>query len=252
MTRLKMLSAGAALVLFAGCGGGGSTGPSAREISMGGDMSARLTDRDPRLSDNTTYQVYRFNGHAGDMVQIDMTSTDFDTYLVLQDDAGRELTHDDDSGDANNARVMYSLPVNGTYRIIAKSYRSGAFGQYHISLARMGTATAGGNGSTIARGQLMTGRLTMNDPRLSDNSVYHVYMYRGRQGENLTIDVMSSDFDAFAILQDPNGNELLRDDDSGEGTNARITTSLPSTGIFRIVVNTYAAGSSGNYTLWVH
>lgn len=87
---------------------------------------------------------------------------------------------------------------------------------------------------------------------MSDNSVYHVYNYDGHAGEAITIDVMSSDFDAFAILQDPQGTEVARDDDSGEGTNARIVTTLRQTGIYRIIVNTYAAGASGAYTLWVH
>jgi serine protease Do len=251
MTK-RTLGAAAAAALLAGCGGGAAPTTPMRSLSINAEASATLSAQDPRLSDNTAYQTWRFTGHAGDMVEIDVTSSDFDTYAILQDDAGRELAHDDDAGEGTNARIMYALPSSGTYRVVAKAYREGNYGTYRVHLQRLGSVVPGGNGSTIGRGQLMTGRLSLSDPRLSDNSVYHTYMYQGHAGEALTIDVMSSDFDAFAILQDPYGNEVSRDDDSGEGTDARIITTLRQTGIFRIIVNTYSAGASGTYTLWVH
>ena len=250
-TLVGRLGAAAVLLALAACGGGGATAPM-RTIAPGREVSGRLTEHDPRLSDSAAYQMYRFKARAGDLMEIDLSSSDFDTYAVLQDDAGHELTHDDDSGGGTNSRIVYAIPATGTYRVIVKPYRPNTFGAYQLAVTRLATAVPGGNGMTIRRGQALSGQLTLGDQRLSDNSVYHLYYYQGTQGERITIDVMSSDFDAYVIVQDPLGNEVGRDDDSGEGTNARLTLTLATTGLYRIVVNAYRENSAGAYTLWVH
>jgi hypothetical protein len=103
----------------------------------------------------------------------------------------------------------------------------------------------------ILKGQTVSGQLSLSDARLSDNSVYQAWTYVGRAGERIQVDVMSSSFDAYAILQDAAGVKLATDDDSGGGTNARIVFTLPSSGAFRIIANTYRQGSYGQYTLSV-
>ncbi len=103
----------------------------------------------------------------------------------------------------------------------------------------------------ILKGQTVSGSLSLSDPRLSDNSVYQAWTYVGHKGERIQVDVMSSSFDAYAIIQDANGLRLAADDDSGGGTNARIVFTLPSDAAYRIVANTYRQGSYGSYTLSV-
>lgn len=239
--------AGAALVLAA-CGG--KTAPS-RTIAMNGEVTAELRSSDPRLNDNSVYHLYTFQGSEGQIVQIDVMSSDFDAFAILQDAAGNELTRDDDGGDGLDARITYTLPNSGTYRVVANTYRADRFGSYRIRLTGLAASSAR-SGMAVRRNARVTGRLTSTDPRMADNSVFHYYLYNGRAGETITVDVMSREFDAYAIIQDATGNELSRDDDSGEGTNARVTFRLPTAGQYRIVVNTYTAGSYGTYTLWVH
>lgn len=252
MRRTPLLRAAAAAALLSACSGRTTGTAPARMLEFNSEVSGQLTPQDPRFTDNTAYQTWQFHGTAGDMVQIDVMSAVFDAYAILEDDAGHELAHDDDSGGGTDPRIRFALPATANYRIVAKAFRPGAYGGYRLRLSRLGAMAPGGNGATIQRGQLMAGRLTSNDSRMSDHSLYHLYNYEGHAGEAITIDVMSSDFDAFAILQDPQGNEVARDDDSGGGTNARIITTLRQTGIYRIFVNTFRAGDSGAYTLWVH
>jgi len=101
------------------------------------------------------------------------------------------------------------------------------------------------------KGQAVSGQLSLTDSRLSDNSVYQAWTYIGTRGERIEVDVTSSSFDAYAILEDASGKVLARDDDSGGGTNARIVFTVPAAGAYRIIANTYRQGSYGAYTLSV-
>ncbi len=77
------------------------------------------------------------------------------------------------------------------------------------------------------------------------------WTYVGHEGETITVDIVSNDFDAYGIVQDGNGVKLAEDDDSGGGTNARIVYTLPYTGAYRLVANTFRKGSFGAYSLSV-
>jgi hypothetical protein len=113
------------------------------------------------------------------------------------------------------------------------------------------TYTLPGTVGQIMTGQSMSGQLSLADPRLSDNSVYQAWTYIGSRGERIQVDVASSSFDAYAILEDASGKVLARDDDGGQGTNARIVFALPASGAYRIIANTYRQGAYGPYTLTV-
>jgi serine protease Do len=113
------------------------------------------------------------------------------------------------------------------------------------------TYTLPGTVGQIMKGQAVSGQLSLTDSRLSDNSVYQAWTYIGTRGERIEVDVTSSSFDAYAILEDASGKVLARDDDSGGGTNARIVFTVPAAGAYRIIANTYRQGSYGAYTLSV-
>ena len=113
------------------------------------------------------------------------------------------------------------------------------------------TYTLPGTVGQIMLGQAMSGQLSLGDARLSDNSVYQAWTYVGTRGQRIQIDVTSSAFDAYAMLEDASSKVLIHDDDSGGGTNARIVFTLPAAGAYRIVVNTYRQGAYGPYTLTV-
>ena len=44
------------------------------------------------------------------------------------------LARDDDSGGGTNARIAFTLPAAGAYRIIANTYRQGSYGPYALSV----------------------------------------------------------------------------------------------------------------------
>jgi len=250
--RLSIASA----ALLAACSTAGPRGAAPeREIAMGRQAGGTLRSSDPRLTDNSVYHLWRFDGAQGTMVQIDVMSDAFDAFVILQDDKGIELARNDDGGDGLNARLVYALPRTGQYRIIANTYRARAFGAYTLRLRDLGASNElipRPRNLAITRGQTVTGVLAANDPRLNDNSVYHAYQYAGRAGETITVEVISRDFDAFAVIQDQNGARLATNDDGGSGTNARLVFTLPHTGMFWILANAYREGQFGRYTLRVY
>ncbi|NER24901.1 MAG: tetratricopeptide repeat protein [Symploca sp. SIO1C2] len=92
-------------------------------------------------------------------------------------------------------------------------------------------------------------RLDSNSDKLEDdNSYYKIHRFEGKAGEQIAIELTSSEFEPYLILLDPEGNSI-GGDDGGSGSDAKIVVTLPSTGIYQIVVNAYEAGESGNYTL---
>lgn len=103
-------------------------------ITVGQTANGTLTNNDCRLDDDTYADVYRLTLSATRVLQIDMASNSFDTYLILYDANGQELSRDDDSGggiDGTNSRLSGTLPP-GVYYIAANAFEVGATGSYTL------------------------------------------------------------------------------------------------------------------------
>ncbi|MFQ3567423.1 MAG: pre-peptidase C-terminal domain-containing protein [Aggregatilineales bacterium] len=218
------------LTLSRGSGTSTTITPAGGSIEYGQTLRGVLS---PNARDS-----YTFVGTAGDLVTIDLISNDFDTYLELIGPNGIEVARDDDSGQNLNARIEnFTLPSTGTYTIIARAFSSG-FGSYDLTLVQVGAASPA---TSISYGQSLTDVLTAG----GRNS----YTFDGTAGDVITIDMVSTDFDTFLELLGPNGAEVTRDDDSGDGFNARIANfTLPTTGTYTIIARAFGAGF-GSYTL---
>ncbi|NEO95933.1 MAG: hypothetical protein F6K56_39595, partial [Moorea sp. SIO3G5] len=92
-------------------------------------------------------------------------------------------------------------------------------------------------------------RLNSNSETLENNSYYNRHTFEGKAGEQITIELTSEEFDPYLILIDPDGNRIAKDNNGGEGKNARITVTLPTTGTYVIWANSYNQQETGNYTL---
>ncbi|HYH80750.1 MAG TPA: S1C family serine protease [Longimicrobium sp.] len=101
----------------------------------------------------------------------------------------------------------------------------------------------------IAIGQTITGRLTTSDFRRPDGSFADAYVYTGRAGEQITMTLRSTDFDAWAVIDDPTGPMREHDDDSAGNLDAELTVTLPHAGQYLIVANSVAGSATGAYTI---
>jgi hypothetical protein len=92
-------------------------------------------------------------------------------------------------------------------------------------------------------------QLTPSDPFMPDSTHYKLFTFTGTGGQEVQIDLMSADFDAYLYLKDQNGQAIAQNDDSGGGHNARITQSLPYTGMYQIYANSLRRSETGAFTL---
>ncbi|NIR42651.1 MAG: hypothetical protein GWN99_02065 [Gemmatimonadetes bacterium] len=126
-------------------GAGASTTSRQRDvqaIAMNGQMSGRLEAGDLQLEAGEYGDVYVFEASAGESVRIDMTSPDFDTYLVLLTPGGEQIDNDDFDGSRERSRIDLDLRESGRYRIIATSYAAAETGTYQVALAAGSGAAA--------------------------------------------------------------------------------------------------------------
>lgn len=237
------VSLGLVLALSA-CGGGGPVVP-VRTIAVNSEQAGTLTSRDPQLADHGSYHAYTLAIAAGQQIQVDVMSSEFDAFAMLQDPRGAVLASANEGADGTDARLTFVIPVDGTYRVVVTANRAGAVGNYRVRLTSLGGVRV------ITHGRSVAGQLQPSDTRLADNFLYQSYMYTARAGETVTIDAMAGDFDPYLMIRDAGGTRLASDDDSGEGRNARLAFTFPYAGPFHILVGTYAGGRGGAYSLSV-
>ena len=104
----------------------------ARAIGIGRSAVGTLGKADALSADSTRVQSWSLTGQAGQTITIDLTSTEFDAYVMLRGPGirGSRDYSDDDSGGACNARLTVTFPQNGEYEIIvntAGKRETGAF-----------------------------------------------------------------------------------------------------------------------------
>lgn len=237
-------------------GTGARTGAQGVVLTFGQAASGRLQQGDGQLTSGEFADAYRFLGQAGQRIAIEMRSTELDSYLILAPPTGAQQDNDDDArGGTNNARIEVTLEQTGEYRVFATSFRPGETGRYEIVVTDLGTrressaSTAVAGGTALRPNQSVNGALSSSDSRLDEGEYYDLYTFTGTAGQNVQIDLTSSQFDTYLVLVTPSG-ELIEDDDGIAGsTNSRISGALPESGQYVVLATSYAAGRTGNYTL---
>jgi hypothetical protein len=67
----------------------------------------------------------------------------------------------------------------------------------------------------------------------------------------ITVDVIDGDLDPVVELLGPDGDQVGRDDDGGEGRNSRLQVRFPSTGTHVAVVTPFRHDQAGRYRITV-
>jgi CHAT domain-containing protein/tetratricopeptide (TPR) repeat protein len=90
-----------------------------------------LDSTNETLKDGSYFQVHQFQGEAGEAIAIELTSDDFDSYLILLDPEENKIAENDDR-EASHAKIVITLPVTGTYTVIVTSYQPQESGDYSL------------------------------------------------------------------------------------------------------------------------
>jgi len=96
-------------------------------------ITGELTPTSSMLENGSFYATHSFEGTAGEGLAIELTSEDFDTYLILIGPDEAKLAEDDDGAEGTNSQIVITLPTTGTYTLIANTLEAGQTGQYQLA-----------------------------------------------------------------------------------------------------------------------
>ena len=219
-----------------------------RNIAVGQTFSGALVAADCRFSDNSALQYFTFTLAAESVLEIEMTSTAVDAYLIVADANLNTLVEDDDGGAAGtNARVLRSFPA-GKYYVAANAYDPNSFGAYQLSVKLAPAACATGRATTLPT-ILSTVLAVATSCRLNDDSYVDRYDLTVAARTTVRMDMISSVIDSYLLLLNANGKLVAQDDDAGAGVNAHIEVQLEA-GKYNLLANA-APGQTGAYRIEV-
>jgi hypothetical protein len=240
-----------------------SAAPAAAQgtIRPGQSVTGELVQSDPVMGQGVHYDVWRFRGEASHLYRVTLRSGDFDAFLTVGSEAQAgcdDCATDDDGAGGTDALVEYSGSADGLYEIRAYTYEDGEMGSYELTLEDQGIQESHAEevvaGTPIAAGETVSGELARGDTKTEGQSYSDTWTYQGRAGEIITITVRSEDFDAMLNVGAFDGGECMGmdgDDDSGGGTDSRLTMRLPEDGAYHLHVSSSRPGGAGRYTVLV-
>ena len=209
-------------------------------LTPGRTASGRLEPGDRPRSGGGYQDLWEFDGRQGQSILLEMRSAEFDAYLELRDPDGAPVAENDDGGDGTDALITASLPRNGRYRVVARSYgEREANGFYELSLTSAGEMARPGRTVELREGQTVFGRLEAGDSVVGDSTFADVFTFRAPRDGEIAIDLRSSEFDAYLMVKDAAGVTQATDDDGGDGTDARVTMRVTRGQTYRILANSY-------------
>jgi thiol-disulfide isomerase/thioredoxin len=100
----------------------------------------KLTEDDPKdtVRKQSYAKVYTVKFKGGQTYRIDMTTKEdpqqFDPFLRLEDAKGKQLAFDDDGGGFPNAKLIYKVGQDGTYKVVATTYAPSQTGSYTLTV----------------------------------------------------------------------------------------------------------------------
>ena len=228
-------------------------------LAPGQSVSGELTPLDTQRRSGKYEDVFRIDGRRGQRIELNLSSDDFDPYLLVTGPGGFSLSNDDDGRSQTlNSRLVVELPADGSYRVSATSFSPGTMGAYRLSAAPAAAddeVDAALPAAPISLGAVVNGRLENRDLRLGGDKFQDRYRLTGRRGERVRISLVSPDFDTVLSLQGPDGASQSNDDTSTGrdqvSTNSRIDTVLAEDGDYVVTVTTYRDNATGKYRLAV-
>jgi len=104
------------------------------------------------------------------------------------------------------------------------------------------------NARILKIGESTSGSLTPNDSDLK-GFFYDRYQLLLDKESPVTLSLESYCFDALLFLLDESGNKIASDDNSGTGTNARLSVTVEKDGIYELIITTEDLNGQGLYEL---
>lgn len=210
-------------------------------------IQASLAASDCRVEGDFFTDLYTVTLPSAQMVEFRMSSTEVDAWLELYDGLGNFVAGNDD--DVDTDAVLRVFAPTGNYLVAASSAFSEEVGPYQLS-----SATFNGNQDCqeywVVPSLEIQGSIETTD--CADALKYgDFYLLVLRAGQTLTLRMSSAGIDPLMELYNSDLDVVASDDDSGGGTTALITYTVPQTDIYLLNATTFGNEETGPYTLLV-
>jgi len=254
---LKVYASSRATGPVAGQGAGAPSGPVL-------ERTGELAGGDAQLASGELYDEYSFDFQAGDLVRLELSSEDFDTYLILRSPNGEQQDNDDVAQGNTNSALELAVQQSGPYRVAVTSYRAGETGRYRLSVqgARGGTAeqarVEGGHPSDSAPAaderqgwRTFDDALRESDETIAGGRFSDVQRFFWPAGQAVHLEVRSADFDTVLVVRTPSGETHENDDQRPNDTNSALDFVTSEEGVYEVRVTSYRPREIGRYRLTV-
>ncbi len=226
---------------------GGNSTP----IQVGQRVTGAIAASDPSLPSGESADVYTFTGQPGHEVSIEMESTELDSYVMVFGPQG-EMWENDDSGGGLNASVTVPVPSQGTYRVVATTYRAGMTGAYELKVfaaSRQASVAPRRQPHPTPSAATQSGTLGEGDGQLQSGEFVDRFDVQLQAGQRLELALSSTEFDTYLIVRGPDGTQQQNDDIQSGNTNSALSYAVQQSGLHQVLVTSYRPGETGAYTL---
>ena len=222
-------------------------------IRVGQTVSGSIAATDPEDDDGLHYDAYAFRARMGQRFAIALKSADTEALdpvvHVGRMERGNfiDIAQNDDAATGGlDSYLIFTAPSTGEFIIRAMPLGADSTGDYTLSL-EAGPPPL--DAPPIAIGDTKEGELTESDG-LNDSGVRaDAYTFTATAGQRIQADLSSKTFDTVLELFNASGESIDQDDDSGEDTDSRLTTTLKDGGTYTLQVRAIGDTLLGAYTL---
>ncbi|MCI0462557.1 MAG: hypothetical protein L0Z62_36875 [Gemmataceae bacterium] len=203
----------------------------------------RLTRDDPldRLRRQSHHKIHEVTLAKNISYLIDLDSTDFDTYLRLEN-AGKVLAENDDINPQDlNSRLGFMTLEGGKFRLVVTSYKGGEVGMYRLRVRAL---------ERVGDPQALAGKLTKDSPT-NQGKPYHVQILKLAAAKLYWVEVEGKGFPPTVLLLDGRGKPVQVDANPSGNKRARLVFTPPVAGAYRVAVLGNKAGATGSYWMTV-
>lgn len=220
-----------------------STTPVPPVTTAGNVITGVLDTSKPTFDAGEFYSVYTRSLAAGSEVLIELSSAQFDTFLLVQSPDGVIFLNDDTGTSTGSYLSRLTIPVlsSGDYTIYVTSYAGGETGNYTLSITE----------HDIHFDEQVADTLSTDDTTFSSGEYYHVYTYDLNAGDSIRVVMTSAEVDTYLFVTSPSGEAWVNDDFEGQTSISRLELTADVSGIYELYATTAQVGETGSYTLAV-
>ena len=221
-----------------------------RELRLMEPAYGTLTGAETSLENGRPIQAWALQGRAGETVVISLDSDAFDAYLYFAGPGIAEALTNDDGGYGLNSQLTVTFPQNGTYVVGAAALSGGSTGAYTLTVTEpLDLAALDTDDRRLALDVLAYGMLSDED-LVIEGRLVQAWAFQARAGQDVTVDLMSTDFDSYLQVAGPGFRTALSAADGGEDLDSRLQITFPADGTYRIIAGSLG-GDGGSFTLRV-